>query len=72
MRLAMSSLIIIVTALNFRFGQPEPTLLLAGMAAGILLALSVIVDHLLPMTSPLSTPAERPRTPSAEPSPTVR
>ena len=67
MRLAMSFFILIVTALNFRFGQPESDLLLANMAAGILLVLSVIADHLLPMTNPLPMPAERPETPCAEP-----
>jgi hypothetical protein len=70
MRLAMSFFILVVTALDFRFGQPELGLQLANMVAGMLLALSVIVDHLLPMTNPVPPPAA-PDTAQAEPTRTM-
>ena len=50
----MSFFILVVTVLHFQFGQPELGLQLANMAAGMLLVLSVIVDHFFPMTSPVS------------------
>jgi hypothetical protein len=66
MRLAMSFLILVVTVLDFRFGLKEAGLLLADMVAGILLALSVIVDHLLPMTGAPNLPVRDPQAPRAE------
>ncbi len=71
MRLAMSFFILVVTVLNFRFEQKEAGLLLADMVAGILLALSVIVDHLLPMTGTPTLPERDRETPRAEPTRTA-
>src|SRR6266404_6189966 len=45
-RLAGSVIILIITALDFRFGRPGTGLHIAGLTAGVLLALSVIVDRL--------------------------
>jgi hypothetical protein len=55
MRLAVSVALLVITALNVRFGRPQDGLFLANLAAGVLLALSVVVDRLLPMNS---APAE--------------
>jgi hypothetical protein len=71
MRLAMSFFILVVTVLNFQFGQTEFGLQLANMVAGMLLALSVIVDHLLPMTSPVSPSTTRPEATQADPTRTT-
>src|SRR4051812_6404845 len=46
MRLVISGLILIVTTLDFNFGQPGTPLHIAGLAAGILLAGTVLVDYL--------------------------
>jgi hypothetical protein len=71
MRLAMSFFILVVTALDFRYGEPGSALQLAAMVAGALLALSVIVDHLFPMTmSPPVTARDR-ASPHAEPTQTA-
>jgi hypothetical protein len=76
MRLAMSFFILVVAVLNFQFGQPQLGLQLANMVAGMLLVLSVIVDHFFPMTSPVSPSpvspsAARPDTTQAEPTQTA-
>lgn len=46
MRLVISGLILLVTSLDFKFGQPGTPLHIAGLAAGILLAGTVLADHL--------------------------
>jgi hypothetical protein len=53
MRLLASSFILCVSALDFAFGQPGETVHLLGIVAGLLLALSVIVDHCWPTDSEL-------------------
>lgn len=50
MRLAVSVAILLVTVLDFRFGHRGDGLFVVTMAAGVLLALSVVIDHLLPMS----------------------
>lgn len=47
-RLALCGFILIVTALDFRYGHPAPGLQIAGLVAGLLLALTVIIDHVSP------------------------
>lgn len=46
MRLLLSGLILLVTVLNMNFGSESPRLQIAGMSAGVLLALTVILDFL--------------------------
>jgi hypothetical protein len=47
MRLLVSALILLVTTLDFEFGRSAAGLQVAALAAGILLALTVVADHLL-------------------------
>jgi hypothetical protein len=44
MRLLVSGLILLVTALDMRFGRAGLALDIAGMVAGALVALTVIID----------------------------
>ena len=46
MRLAVCAFILLVTALDFRFGSRGSLLSFAGLAAGVLLALTLIADRL--------------------------
>jgi archaellum biogenesis protein FlaJ (TadC family) len=46
MRLAISGLILLVTLIDFKFGQPGTPLHIASLAAGILLAGTVLADYL--------------------------
>jgi hypothetical protein len=45
-RLTVSVIILIITALDVRFGRPATGLHIAGLTAGVLLALSVVIDRL--------------------------
>jgi hypothetical protein len=47
MRLIVAVLILGVTALDLWFGAPETALHFWGLIAGILLALSLVIDHLI-------------------------
>lgn len=51
MRLIVCILVLAVTALDYRFGRTSPTVWIAGLATGGLLAISVIVDLMLPETA---------------------
>lgn len=57
MRLIASLTILLVTVLDFRFGQPRAALQIAGLVAGVLLALSVAVDRLLTLRNDPPAPA---------------
>jgi len=48
MRLVIAGLVLFVTILDYRFGDPGTVLHVAGLVAGLLLLLSVIVDHFFP------------------------
>jgi hypothetical protein len=60
MRLLASSLILVITALDFAFGQPGTALHVAGLVAGILVALTVVIDRLWPPPAAKSEQAPRP------------
>jgi hypothetical protein len=47
MRLLVSALILLASTLDFEFGDSSVGLQVAALAAGILLALTVVADHLL-------------------------
>jgi hypothetical protein len=46
MRLFVSFFILVVTALDFAFGQPDRFYLVASLVSGLLVASTVIADHL--------------------------
>ena len=50
MRLIVSVAILLITVLDVRCGRPQDGLFFANLVAGVLLALSVVIDRLLPMT----------------------
>ena len=47
MRLLVSALILLAATLDFEFGQSPAGLQIAAIVAGILLALTVVIDHFL-------------------------
>jgi hypothetical protein len=58
MRLLVSGLILLITALDFSIGQqPGDGYQVASLCAGLLLALSVVADHLW-LNRPAPPPAE--------------
>jgi hypothetical protein len=70
MRLAVSVAILLLTVLDFRYGRPDDGLFLATLAAGVLLALSVVIDHLLPINgepAEARSPADAPRAEMTDP-----
>jgi uncharacterized protein YqfA (UPF0365 family) len=46
MRLLVSALILLAATLDLQFGRSPVELQIAALAAGILLALTVVIDHL--------------------------
>jgi hypothetical protein len=47
MRLTVALFVLVVTALDFRFGRPTTALHIAALVAGALLAASIVIDRLL-------------------------
>jgi len=60
MRLLVSAMILLATTLDFEFGRSPAALQIAALAAGILLALTVVADHVLGARPP-QRPAGGPR-----------
>jgi hypothetical protein len=65
MRLLVSSIILVITGLDFRFGEPGNAQQVASLCAGLLLALTVVADHFWPGRRTPDPP------PAAEPEATV-
>ena len=59
MRLLVSALILLVTAVDFRFGRSSTGLQVAALLAGILLAITVVLDRLW-LAAPPPSEAEHP------------
>jgi hypothetical protein len=58
MRLILAGFILIVAALHYWYGQRQPVLEIAALAAGLLLALTVVIDHFSHATSAAASDAE--------------
>jgi hypothetical protein len=63
MRLLLSSIILAITALDFSFGEQHNGYRVASLLAGLLLALTVVADHL--------RQDRKPPPPSTEPDVTI-
>jgi hypothetical protein len=64
MRLLVGALILLVTTLDFHFGRSPAGLQIAALTAGILLALTVVIDRLWLAPHP---PGEAGRHPNLSP-----